>query len=121
MNQHLNQEEYDQQQYMNYNLIENERYTEREDELPLTPGDESLDEHEQRYFDTEELEGDNHSQYLVVDDNDQDPNEHSQMMYDEQSYHEESDIEEGSQQYDVNYMQQQQYDQDGNPVYEYEL
>lgn len=45
----------------NFHLIENERGAEKEDELPLTPGDESLDQLEQGYFSTEELEGENHS------------------------------------------------------------
>lgn len=44
-----------------YHILENERGTEKEDELPLTPGDESLDQLEQGYFSTEELEGENHS------------------------------------------------------------
>lgn len=102
-------------QYDEYNLIDGEQYHEKEEELPLTPGDESLDEHEQHFFDTEELEYPN-SQYVLVDEKDENPNEHSQVIYDAESFREDSECDDQNvQQFDVNYVPQgAEYEQMGD-------
>lgn len=72
-------------------------------------GDETMEQQERSYFDQVD-----HSQILIDDEYDENPNDHSQAIYDQQSYHEEYVY--GDEDGD-NTFPAPEYDENGNAYY----